>query len=80
FLIQEAARLHSALQPYRRMQLQARNRLKTSFSEHEAIVEAISDHDEDRASALLRGHVMIQGEQFNDLIATLQSLEREQTA
>lgn len=80
FLIQEAGRLHSALQPYRRMQLQAKHRLKNSFAEHESIVDAIADHDEDRAAALLRGHVNIQGDRFNDLVATLQSLQQSQSA
>ncbi|NGO90735.1 MAG: FCD domain-containing protein, partial [Halomonas sp.] len=36
FLAQEAARLHAALQPYRRMQLQVRMRLESSFAEHDA--------------------------------------------
>lgn len=80
FLAQEAARLHAALQPYRRMQLQVRHRLERSFAEHEAVVEAIAAGDEARAEALLRGHVMIQGERFNDLVASVQSLQQSQRA
>lgn len=76
FLAQEAMRLHAVLQPYRRMQLQVRHRLERSFSEHEAVVEAIAGGDAARAEALLRDHVMIQGERFNDLVASVQSLQR----
>ncbi|WP_299314145.1 FCD domain-containing protein, partial [uncultured Halomonas sp.] len=75
FLAEEAARLQAVLQPYRRLQLQVRHRMETSFTEHEAVVEAIAAGDEARAEALLRDHVMIQGERFNDLVASVQSLQ-----
>ncbi|WP_431024787.1 GntR family transcriptional regulator [Halomonas sp. H5] len=80
FLTQEAARLHAVLQPYRRMQLQVRHRLQGSFAEHEAVVAAIAEGDEARAEALLRDHVVIQGERFNDLVASVQSLQQGQRA
>lgn len=77
FLTQEAMRLQAVLQPYRRLQLQVRHRLENSFTEHEAVVEAIATGDEARAAALLRDHVMIQGERFNDLVASVQSLQSQ---
>lgn len=76
FLAQESARLHSVLQPYRRMQLQVRHRLESSFKEHQTVVEAIAARDEERAAMLLRNHVMVQGERFNDMVANLQSLQQ----
>ncbi len=80
YLAQEAARLHSALQPYRRMQLQAKHRLGRSFQEHQSIVDAIANRDEDLAASRLRNHVMLQGERFNDLVATLQRMNQPQHA
>lgn len=71
FLMQEAARLHAMLQPYRRMQLQVRNRMGRSFAEHDAIVAAIEAGDADRAAKALRDHVIVQGDRFHDLIAVL---------
>lgn len=76
FLEQEASRLHAMLQPYRRMQLQARNRIARSFAEHDAIVAAIRDADEPAAAAAMRGHVVIQGDRFHDLLATLRQDSR----
>jgi DNA-binding GntR family transcriptional regulator len=71
FLMQEAARLHAMLQPYRRMQLQVRNRMGRSFTEHDAIVEAIAVGDGEAAAQALRDHVIVQGDRFHDLIAVL---------
>lgn len=76
FLIQEASRLHAVLQPYRRLQLQVRLRLESSFAEHEAIVAAIAAGDAALAEQRLRDHVMIQGERFNDLVASVNQLKR----
>ncbi len=39
--------------------------------EHEAVVEALARGDGDAAAAALRGHIMVQGERFGDLIAAL---------
>ncbi len=75
FLAQEAARLHALLQPYRRLQLQVRQRVENSLAEHEQIVAAIEAGDGERADALLREHVLVQGERFNDLVASIRELE-----
>ncbi len=71
FLEHEALRLHAMLQPYRRMQLRVRNRLEQSFVEHEAIVAAIRAGDADAATQAMRDHVLIQGDRFHDLVASL---------
>lgn len=71
FLEQEALRLHAILQPYRRMQLRLRNRLKQSLMEHEAIVTAIRAGDADAAMEAMRDHVLIQGDRFRDLVSLL---------
>lgn len=71
FLVEQATALHRRLRPYRRLQLRVRNRMNTSFNEHQAIVDAILKGDSELASALLRAHVTVQGERFADLVATL---------
>jgi DNA-binding GntR family transcriptional regulator len=74
FLAEQARNLHRRLRPYRRLQLRVRNRIATSFSEHDDIVNAIVSGDGDRTAALLRDHIMIQGQRFADLVASLSHL------
>jgi DNA-binding GntR family transcriptional regulator len=71
FLGEQALQLHRRLRPYRRLQLRVRNRMGTSFKEHEAIVQAIVSGDADVAAQTLREHVVVQGERFGDLLASL---------
>ena len=71
FLAQEALRLHAVLQPYRRIQLQVRNRMARSFAEHDAVVAAIRAGDDLGAAEAMRNHVAIQGDRFHDLVAAL---------
>lgn len=74
FLYGECTALRRRLKPYRRLQLRVPNRLDTSFCEHEAIVAAIEARDSTLAQTLLRNHVIVQGDRFADLIASLQQL------
>jgi DNA-binding GntR family transcriptional regulator len=74
FLIEAAIALHRRLRPYRRLQLRVRDRMHTSFSEHTAIINAVSAGDGDLAADLLRKHITVQGERFADLIASLSML------
>ncbi|TPE50955.1 GntR family transcriptional regulator [Amaricoccus solimangrovi] len=76
FLAREAGRLHAMLQPYRRMQLQVRNRLGRSFDEHEAVVRAIRAGDDAAAGEAMRDHVVVQGDRFHDLLAALRQARR----
>ncbi|CAO1666773.1 GntR family transcriptional regulator [Salinicola sp. NYA28a] len=80
FLAQEASRLHAILKPYRRLQLHARRRLASSFDEHEAVMAALERGDADAAEAAIKAHVQIQGERFNDLVASMQRLQRQRRA
>jgi DNA-binding GntR family transcriptional regulator len=77
FLAEQAKVLHRRLQPYRRLQLRIRNRLATSHREHGEIVEALAKGDGERAADLLRRHVVVQGERFADLVASLRDLKQE---
>lgn len=71
FLAEEAERLHRRLRPYRRLQLRVRDRVATSYSEHEAIVQALRAGDAEESARLARAHVLVQGQRFADLIASL---------
>ncbi|MCJ2081759.1 GntR family transcriptional regulator [Methylobacterium sp. J-090] len=74
FLAEQARLLHRRLAPFRRMQLRARHRLGQSLAEHEAIVAAIVSGNETEASELLRAHVIVQGDRFSDLVASLRAI------
>lgn len=69
FLEQECLRLQRRLQPFRRLQLRVRGRLKQSMSEHEAIVAAIEEGDGEKAARMICAHVSVQGEKFHYLMA-----------
>ena len=74
FLAEQARALHRRLRPYRRLQLRVRDRLSSSFDEHDAVVASIVAGDGERTAELLRGHIMIQGQRFADLMASLDQL------
>ncbi|MDF1606689.1 GntR family transcriptional regulator [Hoeflea sp. YIM 152468] len=74
FLAREAARLHKRLKPYRRLQLRANGRMLQSMREHRAVFAALKRSDSKAAAATLRLHVAIQGERFNDLMASYRQL------
>jgi DNA-binding GntR family transcriptional regulator len=71
FLFEQSAALQRKLRPYRRLQLRVRNRPQRSFEEHQAIVDALREGDADKAQQSIRAHVVVQGERFGDLIASL---------
>jgi DNA-binding GntR family transcriptional regulator len=71
FLTEQALALHRRLRPYRRLQLRVRNRMNSSFAEHAEIVAAIVSGDSGLAASRLQAHVVVQGERFTDLVATL---------
>lgn len=74
FLGEQAAQLQRRLRPYRRLQLRVRNRMDTSFREHEAIVRCIKAGDAEAATEALRTHVVVQGERFGDLLASMAAM------
>ncbi|AOY88319.1 GntR family transcriptional regulator [Marinobacter salinus] len=69
FLASEARQLKQRLKPYRRLQLQARNRVHNSVEEHRKIFEAIEMGKEREAEQHLKEHVMIQGARFSDFVS-----------
>ncbi|WP_273728703.1 GntR family transcriptional regulator [Brucella gallinifaecis] len=71
FLIEQCEALQRRLRPYRRLQLRAVNRMRTSLAEHQSIVTAILDGDGEKAGKHLRDHIIIQGERFQDLVALM---------
>lgn len=77
FLIEQARNLYRRLRPYRRLQLRVRDRLGKSYEEHDGVVNAIIDGDGELAARLLREHVMIQGQRFADLMASLPQLGQQ---
>ena len=71
FLALQARQLHRKLRVYRRLQLRVRNRVASSFAEHDGVVTAILAGNGELTSERLRKHVLIQGERFGDLVASL---------
>lgn len=75
FLEKEAARLHKRLQAFRRIQLRARGRMEQSMAEHRAVVAALEAADEEATALAIRDHVSVQGEKFNDLMASYKTAD-----
>lgn len=75
FLAEQASILHRRLRPYRRLQLRVRNRIANSYAEHQEILDAIIEGKPDKAANCLRRHIIVQGERFADLIASLGMLD-----
>jgi DNA-binding GntR family transcriptional regulator len=71
FLCDEAKALHRKLGVYRRLQLRVRDRVHTSFEEHQKVLDALEAGDGEAAARSLRAHVEVQGERFADLVASL---------
>lgn len=77
FLEEQAVSLQKRLAPFRRLQLRVRNRIINSQREHDAIVRAIISSDPEGAANALRSHVIVQGERFTDLMASLNYKAKE---
>jgi DNA-binding GntR family transcriptional regulator len=71
FLVEQIAALQKRLKAYRRLQLRARGRIRTSFEEHGRILAALESGAVDEAGDAMRAHVAIQGNRFADLLASL---------
>jgi len=72
YLATQALQLHRRLRVYRRLQLRVGDRLNNSFGEHAGVIEAIEAGNADLAAHRMRGHVLVQGERFADLLAWVQ--------
>ncbi|RYX96254.1 MAG: GntR family transcriptional regulator [Comamonadaceae bacterium] len=80
FLSDQAHALQRKLRPYRRLQLRVRNRPGHSFAEHQEVLDAVRDGNTEAAVSAMRGHVLVQGERFADLLAGLSDLGADTTA
>ncbi|BCJ91452.1 GntR family transcriptional regulator [Terrihabitans soli] len=74
FLQEQLTALRRRLKPYRRLQLRTHNRIGASYAEHGAILAAIFERDAEEAERLVREHVLVQGDRFADLVASLEDL------
>jgi DNA-binding GntR family transcriptional regulator len=74
YLAEQALRLHRRLRVYRRLQLRVRDRIGNSYAEHGGVLQALEAGDSNLTAERLRQHVVVQGERFGDLIASLNSL------
>lgn len=68
FLVQQTLMLKNRLKPYRRLQLQMRDRMAQSLQEHRAIADALQKGDAEAAASVARAHVLVQGQRFTDLL------------
>ncbi|GGA67426.1 GntR family transcriptional regulator [Pseudoclavibacter endophyticus] len=71
FLARTAQSLLLRLRPFRRLQLRVPGRMRSSTTEHGAIVEAIRAGDSASAEQLIEEHVSVQGDRFGDFVAAL---------
>ena len=78
FLTDQSSQLHKRLKAFRRLQLRTRGRIKSSYEEHESVVAAIEAGDANAAANKMREHVVVQGERFADLLATISKNNSEQ--
>lgn len=74
FLAEQALALRRRLKPFRRLQLRVAHRMQASHAEHGRVIAAILAGDGDGAAAELRAHVLVQGERFSDLMASLRAV------
>ena len=71
FLCRQTEQLRNRLKPYRRLQLHVPHRVAASLREHQVIVDALLNGDEVAASEAIKAHILIQGERFYDLLASM---------
>lgn len=79
FLQSQAVNLQKRLQPFRRLQLRVRGRIRQSLDEHRQILQAVEAGDGEAAETLLRQHVTVQGEKFFDLMRGLEETSVRKT-
>ncbi|MGJ9404448.1 GntR family transcriptional regulator [Arthrobacter sp. KK5.5] len=77
FLRRETEKLQGGLEVYRRLQLRVGDRMSRSLREHRAIAQAIRDGSAQEARALARTHVVIQGDEYTEMVLNLDGLLQE---
>ena len=73
YLQQQTLQLKNRLKPYRRMQLQISKRIEQSLAEHRDLFNAVTAGDAQMAADAARGHVMVQGQRFTDLVGLIRA-------
>lgn len=73
YLAMLAGQTHTRLKPYRRLQLRVPGRLARSAAEHDAIIAALRERDPAKAEALIRQHIIVQGDSFSDFLIAISS-------
>ncbi|WP_088342628.1 MULTISPECIES: GntR family transcriptional regulator [Rhodomicrobium] len=71
FLIKQTVSIRNRLGAYRRFQLRRNNRLRDSFREHQAVLDAIKGGHAEEADRLMREHITVQGSHITSLITRL---------
>lgn len=74
YLRDQAHSLKRALQPYRRLQLRVPDRMRRSLAEHRAIAGAIGAGRGEEAENAAREHVLVQVQEFSQLVRTWKQL------
>lgn len=69
FLADQTRRLRNQVAAYRRRVTRMPNRFADTLTEHAAVIEAIRDHDPERAHPAMRDHVSLLGDDLLDLLA-----------
>jgi DNA-binding GntR family transcriptional regulator len=71
YLIKQTVSIRNRLGAYRRFQLRRNNRLRDSFREHQAVMDAIRTGDADAADRSMREHITSHGSLITSLITRL---------
>jgi DNA-binding GntR family transcriptional regulator len=74
-LAEMARNLRNRIFPYLRNQLNIGDRLARSLDEHERVFQTLKARDAEAAGALMRAHVMVQGDVFSNFVSALPNAE-----
>ena len=70
-LIEMTQSIRRKVAPYRRFATYQQHRMLDSIGEHEAVIKAIVDHNEEQADSLMRQHLSLLALGFNDVVAAI---------
>ncbi|OCX60996.1 AsnC family transcriptional regulator [Thioclava sp. SK-1] len=73
-LMEETQRMVRRLRPFRRSQLNLTGRLEASMREHDEILNAIEENEPERAAALMRAHINILSQSYDQYLAQIEGL------
>ncbi|SFO62957.1 DNA-binding transcriptional regulator, GntR family [Cohaesibacter marisflavi] len=73
-LEEETLRMHRRLRPFRRKQLDVSGRLEQSMQEHDDILAAMDEGDEEKAAELMRKHIYTLGNTYDQYLAALEEV------